>query len=84
MVNDCTVTVGVLAKLGDLLVDIQGQHDHQALLNPEIHVDLLDLYGKTMDERNELTKKYYGTITKFFPPHIVVYGYIPIYDKTTN
>ena len=59
LVNDCTVTVGVLAKLGDLLVDIHGQHDHQALLNPEIHVDLLDLYGKTMDERNEFSKKYF-------------------------
>jgi len=59
MVNDCAVTVGVLAKLGDRLVDIHGQHDHQALLNSEIHVDLLDLYGKTMDERNEFTKKYF-------------------------
>ena len=41
MINDCAVTVGVLAKLGDRLVDIHGQHDHQALLNSEIHVDLL-------------------------------------------
>ncbi|SVA62051.1 uncharacterized protein METZ01_LOCUS114905, partial [marine metagenome] len=59
LVNDCTVTVGVLARLGNRLVDIHGQHDHQALLNPEIHVDLLDLYGKTMDERNEFSKKYF-------------------------
>jgi DNA repair protein RecN (Recombination protein N) len=59
LINDCTVTVGVLARLGNRLVDIHGQHDHQALLNPEIHVDLLDLYGKTMDERNEFSKKYY-------------------------
>ncbi len=62
LVNDCTVTVGVLAKLGNRLVDIHGQHDHQALLNPEIHIDLLDLYGKTMDERNELAKKYFEYI----------------------
>ena len=59
LVNDCTVTVGVLARLGNRLVDIHGQHDHQALFNPEIHVDLLDLYGKTMDERNEFSKKYF-------------------------
>jgi len=59
LVNDCTVTVGVLSKLGDRLVDIHGQHDHQALLNPEIHVDFLDLYGKTMDERNKFSKKYF-------------------------
>ena len=58
LVNDCTVTVGALAKLGNRLVDIHGQHDHQALLNPEIHVDLLDLYGKTMGDRNRFTKEY--------------------------
>ena len=62
LVNDCTVAVGVLAKLGNRLVDIHGQHDHQALLNPEIHIDLLDLYGKTMDERNEFSKKYFKYI----------------------
>ena len=62
LVNDCTVAVGVLAKLGNRLVDIHGQHDHQALLNPEIHIDLLDLYGKTMDERNEFSKKYFEYI----------------------
>ena len=60
LVNDCTVTVGALAKLGNRLVDIHGQHDHQALLNPEIHIDILDLYGKTMDERNEFEKKYFA------------------------
>jgi len=60
LLNDCTVTVGVLAKLGNRLVDIHGQHDHQALLNPEIHIDILDLYGKTMDERNEFEKKYFA------------------------
>ena len=48
-----------MAKLGNRLVDIHGQHDHQALLNPEIHVDILDLYGKTMDERNEFAKEYF-------------------------
>ena len=58
LLNDSTVTVGALAKLGNRLVDIHGQHDHQALLNPEIHVDILDLYGKTMDERNQFAKEY--------------------------
>ena len=53
LLNDSTVTVGALAKLGNRLVDIHGQHDHQALLNPEIHIDILELYGKTMEERNE-------------------------------
>ncbi len=46
--NDSHVTVASLSKLGNRLVDIHGQHDHQALLRPETHVDLLDLYGNTM------------------------------------
>lgn len=53
-INDSAVTVGTLARLGNRLVDIHGQHDHQALLNPETHVDLLDLYGKSMEERHHL------------------------------
>ncbi len=56
--NDNSVTVGTLAKVGDRLVDIHGQHDHQALLNPEIHVDLLDLYGQLMKERKQMEEGY--------------------------
>jgi len=58
LINDSTVTVGILGVLGNRLVDIHGQHDHQALLNPETHVDILDLYGKTTEERKEFSKKY--------------------------
>ena len=46
LINNSSVTVSTLAKIGDRLVDLHGQHDKQALLNPEIHVELLDLYGK--------------------------------------
>ncbi|MFQ5451855.1 MAG: DNA repair protein RecN [Nitrospinaceae bacterium] len=53
--NDGSITVSTLAKIGNRLVDIHGQHDHQALLRPETHVDLLDLYGKTMDARGQFS-----------------------------
>ncbi len=46
--NDGNITVATLAKIGNRLVDIHGQHDHQALLRTETHVELLDLYGKNM------------------------------------
>jgi DNA repair protein RecN (Recombination protein N) len=46
--NDSSITVATLAKIGNRLVDIHGQHDHQALLRTETHVDLLDRYGKTL------------------------------------
>ena len=41
--NDSQITVSTLAKIGNRLVDLHGQHDHQTLLHPEIHIDLLDL-----------------------------------------
>lgn len=46
-INDSQITVATLAKIGDRLVDIHGQHDHQSLLRPETHLELLDLHGKT-------------------------------------
>lgn len=36
--------VSAVRELGALLVDLHGQHDHQALLDPERHVDYLDLW----------------------------------------
>ena len=53
LLNDSPVTVSTLAKIGDRLVDLHGQHDHQALLHPETHIDLLDLYGKSQELCNE-------------------------------
>lgn len=53
LLNDSSITVGTLTKIGDRLVDLHGQHDHQTLLHPEVHVDLLDLYGKSIDLRDE-------------------------------
>ncbi len=51
LLNDSTITVATLQKICNRLVDIHGQHDHQALLRPETHLDLLDRYGKTLEDR---------------------------------
>ena len=56
--NDSQITVSTLAKIGNRLVDLHGQHDHQALLHPEIHVDLLDLFGKSKQSRDTFTKEF--------------------------
>jgi len=42
--NGTSGTVAMLKRLGDLLVDIHGQHEHQSLLHRERHVDFLDGY----------------------------------------
>ena len=66
LLNDSPVTVSTLAKIGDRLVDLHGQHDHQTLLHPEVHVELLDLYGKCKTVRDEFGKSFsdYQTETK--------------------
>ena len=65
--NDSQITVSTLAKLGDRLVDLHGQHDHQALLHPEIHVELLDLFGKSKQSLDKFAKEfadYQGQVKK--------------------
>lgn len=43
-VNGQLVTVLSLAKIGEYLLDIHGQHEHQSLLFPEKQLELLDQY----------------------------------------
>lgn len=44
-VNDQPVSVGLLRRLGDLLVEVHGQHDERGLLDPAGHRALLDEFG---------------------------------------
>lgn len=44
-VNDTPLQVSQLKELGDSLVDLHGQHEHQSLLRPETHIDLIDDFG---------------------------------------
>jgi len=40
--NDSPAPLTLVRAVGDHLVDLHGQHDHQTLLRPELHVHLLD------------------------------------------
>lgn len=44
-INGQTVTLGQLRTLGDMLIDIHSQHEHQSLLNTNTHRRLLDAFG---------------------------------------
>jgi DNA repair protein RecN (Recombination protein N) len=44
-VNDHQVTVGKLKEIGDILLDLLGQHHHQSLLNVDNHRQLLDRFA---------------------------------------
>ncbi len=45
-INDTPVTIGVLKEVGDYLVDLHGQHDHQLLLKEENHRSVIDAFGE--------------------------------------
>jgi DNA repair protein RecN (Recombination protein N) len=44
-VNDSPVTVALLERLGDHLVEVHGQHEHQRLLQAAAQLDLLDRFA---------------------------------------
>ncbi|MCL7746154.1 DNA repair protein RecN [Halalkalibacter alkaliphilus] len=44
-VNGKLVTLAILREIGQALVDIHGQHEHQALMQPEEHISMLDGYA---------------------------------------
>ncbi len=46
-INGAMVPQNVLRDLGAYLINIHGQQDNQALLNPTKHIDFLDNYAKT-------------------------------------
>ncbi len=44
-INDTPAPLALLKQVGDQLVDLHGQHEHQSLLRRETHCDLLDTFG---------------------------------------
>ncbi|MCB9210190.1 MAG: DNA repair protein RecN [Ignavibacteriales bacterium] len=50
-INDTPVQLSVVKQIGDLLIDLHGQHDHQSLLRSETHIEFLDEF---CDIKNEL------------------------------
>lgn len=55
-VNGSPVTVSVLRQLGQALINIHGQHDNQALLDPARHVEFID----DLAENEALREEYRG------------------------
>jgi len=53
-VNGSPVSVGMLREIGDRLVDIHGQNDHQLLLRSGTHLDVIDDYVGLGEARAEV------------------------------
>src|SRR5580692_1287779 len=51
-VNDQPAGVALLRRIGALLVEVQGQHDHVGLADPASHTALLDLFGVPDESRD--------------------------------
>lgn len=45
-INGQLVNISMLKAIGDNLVNIHGQHEHQSLLHPDRHIDWLDSYAE--------------------------------------
>lgn len=59
-INGTTVTLNLLREIADKLINIHGQHDNQALLNPAMHITFLDEFAKInthLDKYKELYHK---------------------------
>lgn len=51
-INGSAVTLNMLRDIADMLINIHGQHDNQALLTPRKHIGFLDSFAKDDAEFN--------------------------------
>lgn len=57
-INGQSCSVQELKALGDHLVDLHGQHEHQYLLNEEHHIDFLDQFAESNGLKLPVTDSY--------------------------
>ena len=59
-INQRLINLSTLQEIGTFLVDLHGQHNHQSLLDPSKHIDLMDNLGgdKIIKYRKELSDNY--------------------------
>lgn len=57
-INDQPVSVSLLKSIGDSLVEIHGQFASHHLLNPAVHLDVLDAYGHLSEPAADCRRAY--------------------------
>ena len=62
-INNVGVRIAELKELGDLIVDIHGQHEHQSLFNPANHLNFYDSF-LNIEDKLEIYKEHYNKLTK--------------------
>ena len=56
-VNDSPATVGLLERVGELLVELHGQHEHQRLMEPARQLALLDRFAGCEDAARQVGER---------------------------
>ncbi len=51
-INQVSVPLAVIKKIGDLMIDLHGQHDHQALLHEDAPYGIIDLLHGVPEKRD--------------------------------
>ncbi|MCA1009629.1 DNA repair protein RecN [Halobacillus halophilus] len=69
-VNGKLVTLGILKEFGRALIDIHSQHETQSLMDPERHIELLDLFASSelqssMKEYRQVYEKYRTLVNRY-------------------
>ncbi len=57
-INNSHINLNILNKIGQLLVEVQGQFDNHTLLNTKNHVYFLDQYGQYNTTRKKVASTY--------------------------
>ena len=57
-INGNMATLGALSEIGEELLSIYGQHEHQSLQRVETHIDILDEFGGLLKVRQEFQTHY--------------------------
>ncbi len=57
-INGALASLTSLAAIGESLINICGQHEHQMILDPENHTDILDEFGGLLALRSDYGESY--------------------------
>lgn len=57
-INSRPANVSAIREIGNLLVNIHGQHDSQILLDPERHLEVLDSFAQSEDLLNDYRRTF--------------------------
>src|SRR5665213_1546714 len=58
LVNGEMATAAMIAELGEGLIDIHGQHEHQAIFNIRKHRELIDAFGRLEPQLEKVSQAY--------------------------